>query len=187
MDFVKSGLGMIIVAVFTTIHSAGAAQDVKFVKSNGNVINALDKSETVGTIYYNIPYCYISLLDVEKQWQKRGIGSQLFKLVVEEMRDCEDITWKANLSSIDFYFKQGAHIDPNASVSFVAEEKTRTPYKNLTEKQKKEYLDHLYTLKKSDPTLARPYVPMSFNVKKTKIVKDSFIDEACSFWLPWNS
>jgi GNAT superfamily N-acetyltransferase len=164
MLYIKNGLLALTVAASSMLLKA--AQDIEFVKQTEKYrthIEALSKGQKIGEISYWSPACYIHTLSVDDKLQRKGIGSQLFKLAINDMDDCENVKWHARLPSIDFYFKQGAHIDPDMPMYG-----TTFPYKNITEEEKSKYVQELYRLKKEDPTALCPGVDMIFNNKKRK-------------------
>lgn len=167
MLYIKNRLLALTVAASGILLTA--AQDVKFVKRVEKYrtrIEAFSKGQEIGNISYWSSTCYIHTLGVVDKSQRKGIGSQLFKLAINDMNDCEDVKWHARLPSIDFYFKQGAHIDPNMPMHG-----TIFPYKNLTEEEKSNYVQELHRLKKEcveDPTALCPGIDMILNNKKLR-------------------
>lgn len=160
-------LKVVVLAVVLIISGIRATDDIRFVKIDDYAISAMNDNKDVGRISYSTPDCLICSLYVDKEFRKKGIGSQLFKRAINEMKRCENIGWSAQLNSIDFYFKQGAQINADREC-WVTGKGRWVCYKNATEQERTNHLQHLYKLKKDDPTLTYPYLSMRFDNKQQK-------------------
>jgi hypothetical protein len=138
-----------------------------------SAIFAINGDKRVGEIKYSVPRCWIESLEIAKESQKKGIGSQLFTRAINEMSSCEDIRWTSYLSSIDFYRKQGAQIDTQSQcyadrILWQGTDSQRVCFKDATEKEKASYANYLHKLNKADPTKTFPHVSMFFKNKKQR-------------------
>ncbi len=94
------------------------AQDIEIVKGShtgyhDNLKQLLAKAagNRIGDITYTPSQCWLNHLEVDPDQRKKGAGAKLFKSAVGQMKDCEEIRWKATSDSVNFYRKQGAQRD----------------------------------------------------------------------------
>ena len=102
--------------------SAKPVQDLEIVKVKNDrfgfeKFSARNAGQEIGEITYLPSRCWIGDLNVTEKFQKKGIGSKLFKSAVNQMNDCESIRWWASPNSVNFYQKQGARIDHHSQNS----------------------------------------------------------------------
>jgi GNAT superfamily N-acetyltransferase len=92
-------------------------------------IRAFDEQnnkEEVGYIRYamnamgeRVYNCEIERLNIIQNYQKKGIGSSLFKQAVQDMheRGAAEVSWYSTMTAIPFYQKQGAQLVPGTTNS----------------------------------------------------------------------
>ena len=143
--FMKKLLSLLLFTMYMP-HATYAMEDKKqqveyktqYVKRLGiwgplGTISAHDETgKEIGFI--NFSNCWIYSLSVHADMQKKGIGTALFRKAIEEMSECEKVSWNAYKSAIGFYAQQGAAFDTEDSNSINLRKMSINPQKHNNNK-----------------------------------------------------
>lgn len=101
--------------IFTGLFFSVKPEEIIYKKNNISgremAIYATLHGRTIGVIYYSVRRlrCCISLLDVDEKYQRQGIGSELMKRSLEDMKnnDCRSVELDSLESAKTFYTRFG--------------------------------------------------------------------------------